>query len=497
MNIIKNRRNIIIFVLILLCVGVLSTTLAYYVYQLFEKSANTITHGLDYYINYQGGQEITGTLEPVSDYTQTNANATIELWEDENTPYDLYGHIYLDLNTLSKKISNSSALKYVLVNNNEVISEGIVKSNNENTILLKGNIPLSTDIDLYTIYIWLDETKINSTIAQENISLSVRCEVTMKPTITGTSSVQVIKDLYINNVSENSVYVEGETSNHFYADSVKLMSDGLGGQVTNLQVGNIRYYGADDTNLKNYIYFNCSDYSNQSNENCEIWRIIGIIDGKVKIMRNEPLPGLYYFDYKSQGTATNLWNETTLMSLLNQGYYKNLNNVQYSNGSTTGVINFEDDNIGIKNQTTRNLISNHSWSLPSITNSLLGNTLKKNIYISEFTGQENKWEGKVALVYLSDYLYAADIRTCNSGANAYSNCASANWMTNIFSGNRSHLLTIQSNNSINVVTSLGNVETSNVTNTAAVVPALYLSQNAEIIDGDGSSITPYKLSAKY
>ena len=59
---------------------------------------------------------------------------------------------------------------------------------------------------------------------------------------------------------------------------------------------NIRYYGA---NPNNYIYFNCSDYSNQSDSTCEKWRIIGIFknmtkeDGSqtdlVKIIKDERL----------------------------------------------------------------------------------------------------------------------------------------------------------------------------------------------------------------
>ena len=58
-----------------------------------------------------------------------------------------------------------------------------------------------------------------------------------------------------------------------------------------------RDYGADDENLRNHIYFNCSDYSNQSSETCETWRIIGIVDGKVKIIRNSSI-GDYEYDLK-------------------------------------------------------------------------------------------------------------------------------------------------------------------------------------------------------
>ena len=47
--------------------------------------------------------------------------------------------------------------------------------------------------------------------------------------------------------------------------------------------GNIRYYGASPNN---YIYFNCETYPET---NCELWRIIGVVDGKVKLIRNESI----------------------------------------------------------------------------------------------------------------------------------------------------------------------------------------------------------------
>mgnify|MGYP003302935366 CR=1 FL=1 len=39
--------------------------------------------------------------------------------------------------------------------------------------------------------------------------------------------------------------------------------------------------------VNNYIYFNCSDYSKQDDTTCERWRIVGVFDGRVKIIRDE------------------------------------------------------------------------------------------------------------------------------------------------------------------------------------------------------------------
>ena len=76
------------------------------------------------------------------------------------------------------------------------------------------------------------------------------------------------------------------------APSVSLMNDRLGDTTTDLDGGNIRYYGASPNN---YIYFNCETYPDT---NCEIWRIIGVFDGKLKIIRNESI-GSYSWDNKN------------------------------------------------------------------------------------------------------------------------------------------------------------------------------------------------------
>ena len=74
--------------------------------------------------------------------------------------------------------------------------------------------------------------------------------------------------------------------------------------------GNIRYFGPGES-VNNYIYFNCSDYSSQSDSTCEKWRIIGIVDGKVKIIRNELIGKLVWDLDKNQDsdllTYSNNW----------------------------------------------------------------------------------------------------------------------------------------------------------------------------------------------
>ena len=69
--------------------------------------------------------------------------------------------------------------------------------------------------------------------------------------------------------------------------------------------GDIRYYGA---NPNNYVSFNN-----------ELWRIIGVIDGKIKIVRNESIGSMQW-----NSSSSNNWNNASLKSYLNGDYYNSI-----------------------------------------------------------------------------------------------------------------------------------------------------------------------------
>lgn len=178
----KVRILLYISVGVIIGIFVLSGSFALWEYT-SEKNAslNTITYGLDYYINYAKGTNLTSsTLDPGTTYTSGN-NATIELWKKDNT-YDIYGHIYLDINTISSNLRSLLALKYAVVSNNKIISSGSLKGVSQgDSILLKGDIPLVTTKQLYAVYIWLDSsTELDDTLEGESLSVSIRAEATMK-----------------------------------------------------------------------------------------------------------------------------------------------------------------------------------------------------------------------------------------------------------------------------------------------------------------------------
>ena len=275
---------------------------------------------------------------------------------------------------------------------------------------------------------------------------------------------------------------------------------------------NIRYYGASPNN---YIYFNCSNYSNQSSSTCETWRIIGVFDGKIKLIRNESI-GEYSWDNKNVSTGAendygkNDWTDARLMKLLNPGYesettggslYYNAKsgNCYSGQSNATKACNFT--STGIKNATTRNLISDTVYYLGGHNSfSVYPNQIyEKERGTTVYSGRPTEWTGKIALAYPSDYGYAADLGKCSQNLNNYNNstCTSNNWMKAIVAPNYGWLLTPRSGIASNVwyVYSSGGVYyNSYVYNAYGVAPVLFLNSDANVKSGTGTSSDPYQIS---
>ena len=323
--------------------------------------------------------------------------------------------------------------------------------------------------------------------------------------------VNIITNLYTS-ASKSTVTNNNITYNT--APSVGLMNDRLGGTTADLDGGNIRYYGA---NPNNYIYFNCSDYSNQSDSTCEKWRIIGVFDGKVKIIRNESI-GTYSWDNKNTSTGAednygkNDWTDARLMKLLNPGYESETTggSLYYNSGSgscysgqnnATKTCNFT--STGIKNDITKNLISDTlyylgGWNSSSVySDQIYGYERGTKVY----SGRPTTWTGKIALPYPSDYVYAADLGTCTQTLYNYNNsaCTSVNWMKNVITNNGnsySWLLTPNSGRSYFAwgVISSGRLYGDATYAAFGVAPVLYLGSELGIESGEGTSSDPYRLS---
>ena len=315
-----------------------------------------------------------------------------------------------------------------------------------------------------------------------------------------------ITELYDNStktpVTNNSITYQYDTTNNLMQDIA----------------GNTRYYGASP---KNYIYFNCDSYPST---NCELWRIIGVFDGKVKLIRNESI-GKYSWDNKNTTTGAetaygkNDWTTARLMKLLNpstyyttdtndngkgQSLYWNATSGTCYSGQNNATTSCNFTSTGIKD-TTRNMIAETTWNLGGWnTSDIYSNVMyEKERGTTVYSGRSTTWAGKIALAYPSDYGYATDLSKCFQALHNYDDntCKSNDWMYSVItnSGNDYGWLLFPHKNyaySVLRVSVSGYARNYNYVSVAeGVVPVLYLNSNQSIIGGDGSQNNPYQLKA--
>ena len=315
-----------------------------------------------------------------------------------------------------------------------------------------------------------------------------------------------ITELYDNStktpVTNNSITYQYDTTNNLMQDIA----------------GNTRYYGASP---KNYIYFNCDSYPST---NCELWRIIGVFDGKVKLIRNESI-GKYSWDNKNTATGAetaygkNDWTTARLMKLLNpstyyttdtndngkgQSLYWNATSGTCYSGQNNATISCNFTSTGIKD-TTRNMIAETTWNLGGWnTSDIYSNVMyEKERGTTVYSGRSTTWAGKIALAYPSDYGYATDLSKCFQVLHNYDDntCKSNDWMYSIItnSGNDyGWLLFPHKNYAYSVLRVSVSGYARNYGYASAmegVVPVLYLNSKQSIAGGDGSQNKPYQLKA--
>ncbi|MBS7020970.1 MAG: type II secretion system protein [Firmicutes bacterium] len=222
--------------------------------------------------------------------------------------------------------------------------------------------------------------------------------------------------------------------------------------------GNTRYRGSN-SEVKNYVTFNN-----------EVWRVIGIFEGKVKLIRNKSLE---IKDWNE--TGTNNWDTSTLKTYLNGEYYNSLSSTS-------------------KNQIETSIFYLGGHTTPS---GMYAKTMyEKERGTTVYTGNPTTTNQNIGLMYPSDYGYAAR-STCSNDLYNYTapNCStSGNWL--YITSRYQWLQTPQSNSALYafLVDNSGYVDRGNITTAYALRPVIHLKSNIGITGGDGTSANPYVIS---
>lgn len=482
-----HSKYLLISLIVLLILLVIATgTYAWFTWRSTSNTSLTMNIGKLTDVTFNSGNDIsTSTLAPVYNYTD-GEKTTFSINNKDTTGASLDYNIKLNITSIASELK-SSDLKYVLLKDNTIVKEG-----NFSTIITGTNTIYSDSISSsgtinFTFYLYIDGN------SENNLNM-------MNKSLVGTITVEATDKesfaTYITNLYESATKTTVTNNNITYQYDTKnsLMKD-IG--------GNIRYYGASPNN---YIYFNCSDYSNQSSSTCETWRIIGVFDGKVKLIRNESI-GAYSWDNKEIDST---WETASLMKLLNPGYESETvgGSLYYNSGSgncysgqskATTACNFTSS--GLKNDITKNVIAKQDWNI--------GPTDQKYVNVEYENEVKNTFKAYIGLPNVSDYGYATNLNLCSAELVNYSNseCKNNNWMFYMATGSKklAYFINYASNSglgvlAINALTEGGNVEIFDndindtiPTTSSDIFPTVYLSNLVSITDGTGTSSNPYQL----
>ena len=240
-----------------------------------------------------------------------------------------------------------------------------------------------------------------------------------------------------------------------------------------LQIGN-------DKDITEYRYRGASP-KNYVNFNNETWRILGVfptddgtgkIENRIKIVRDQSIGNNRWDTYDK-----NNWATASLKTNLNSTYLSGLTiETQSMIGNTKYYLG--------------------GYNTANIQKDVMYQYERKTSGSTYYYGTNpNSWVGKLALMYASDYGYAASDE-CTQNLSNYNDttCTVYNWLYNL--KDKEWLLPQSARGGSNAfyVYSNGyvgyNFDVYN--NQLAVRPVIYLKYNVQISSGDGTSSNPYK-----
>ena len=474
-----HSKYLLISLIVLLILLVMATgTYAWFTWRSTNNTSLTMNIGKLTDVTFNSGNDIsTSTLAPVYNYTD-GEKTTFRINNKDTTGASLDYNIKLNITSIASELK-SSDLKYVLLKDNTIVKEG-----NFSTMVVGANTIYSNSISSsgttnFTFYLYIDgNSENNLNMMNKSLVGSIVVEAQEKQFETFST---VIENLMADGEKET---VTGKGTDYEYNTTNSIMFDNF---------ENYRYYGA---NPNNYVYFNCDDYSNQSSSTCEVWRIIGVFNNgnlthQIKIIRNESI-GTYQTTEVGNEEIGAFTDSYLSYTLNNEAGSKEATYWSRTLGTCNLNTNYKCDfsKTGLKNTTTRDLISNVSWFIP---NSIEGDLYLNELYQGEIDGSTTAGE-MISIMYKSDYGYATDIRKCNIQVNLYnsSECTENNWL---FLGSREWIMGPTENNYYKayIVAENGAVGTYSLTSEANVRPTLYLKTEQTIKSGTGTLADPYQL----
>ena len=339
-----------------------------------------------------------------------------------------------------------------------------------------------------------------------------------KVSILGRGKFKGLKVIEATKTSAEVIEVEapkyGITAVEYINELYEYDSDMNNLKIDNTPDENMRYYGS---NPNNYVRFNN-----------ELWRIIGVFNDNVKLVRKDSLGNLSWDSSEeniNRGWGVNQWGESTyedgtsypgsdLMQYLNKMYYGGDTTITCFNSlNNTETICPKDSNDKFLtiDETSKVLIDNHTWNIGAVESSKKTDTLE--FYKRErgtnvktcTTGsicndnviRTTVWTGYVALPYVTDWAYASSESICETNLNAESSnnfiCTNNNWMHKNKSYWTLSIIPWEGISDNILVIYVKEDNGGQAGRSHQIFPSIYLKNNVIIESGTGTNTDPYKL----
>ena len=534
----KKKRNILITIVLLIgIVAIIGVSYALWVLNLTQTGQNDIASSC-FNITFTDKDNISlQKAYPILD--EEGKKLTPYAFTVTNT-CDSYASFNVNLEVLNTTtLTNNDAVKVMIsskTNDTETeITTSLLSSyktttktldNAQTAFNLTTGYLKAKESKTYTLRLWLDENVGMNTEGVQNAKFSSKVVVTTSyaKEIPKSASETITTLVSGANTSSTDVYtVPNKTS-----DSCTYT---------------LAYDGTTDNNLR-YVGANPCNYVKIDNE---YWRIIGVMnnidDGtgkketRVKLIRKESI-GTYSWDSSessvNSGYGVNEWSQADLMKLLNPGYesesvggslyYNNSSkNCYSSNNNGTKACDFTSS--GIKTN-LKNLVGNALWNTGSndgvtytykniITNKFYelersrnnGKICESDSYCNDTVTRTTTWNGKIGLIYPSDYGYATSggstsTRTSclnkelyNWDSSSYSDCKNNDWLLDSIDWQWTISPLAFSPGSYGVfgIYAAGSVDGRDARYAGLVRPSVYLIPSTSILGGEGTETNPYIL----
>lgn len=446
--------------IILICILFIGSTYSLFTTQDIDENANV----------YKTGNLDISYITSSDNLTINNSNPLTDEESKKISPYRITvtnkGNVAYKFNLLLTDTSTGRTIDYEYIKVQVGKLTPVTLKSCQDNIIKKDIVVLpnkSVDID---VRLWLADNIKNSEIGKSfyaklsisGIAVDDNKEVDNQNLVADKISraTTYLKEIYENNSTITKVDIgltKTETIYQNAEEGILLDSN-----------GNYRYYG---TNPNNYITLNN-----------KIYRIIGSFKTKkdenstnsnyrLKIIDNDYLNEIPY------SLTSNDFTASELVDHLNREYYSKFNKV------------------------TKKLIDSVIYNISSSSETNYAN----DSYIQEQSGEVYEcsddncggvrntiWNGSIAIMNLSDYLYATNTSLCNLPANQYDStlCSSNNWLK----GEDEFTITPSRTNPTKVLGIIsGKIEETDAK--LKYRPVFYLKPDTKLISGNGTIDNPY------